>query len=309
MLNTISRQLLDFWGWIGIAPGWQFAAIEKFGHRLSCSYRLLSVLPNQCRLECDLKEFIERQIYFLGTYEPIEAYLFSRLLQPGMTVIDIGANVGQYTLLAATAVGETGAVHSFEPVPKIFAQISNNVRNNNLSNVHLNALGVWKEATFLNLGILNGMEDHCELYSVGFGNQANQVTTTAIALDSYVQSCNLRQVDLIKMDVEGAEYCALLGMVQTLKRDHPLLQMEINRPALERLGYTPEDIWKLVIEELGYEAYLIESQSCQKVTHFSKLKQSPNYLFVHPSRPTSVVNETSEFKAILRWSRSCKHIF
>ena len=89
----------------------------RCGPRLAETEFQRAVLPNGCSMHCDLRQHVDRHIYYLGAYEPVESYLFTRLLQPGMTVIDAGANIGQYTLLAATAVGSRGTVHCFEPVP------------------------------------------------------------------------------------------------------------------------------------------------------------------------------------------------
>ncbi|MBD1847247.1 FkbM family methyltransferase [Cyanobacteria bacterium FACHB-63] len=300
----MNRSLLNVWGWMGIAPGYRYIAVEQFGQNLAKNYALTCRLPNGCTLECNLKEFIERQIYFMGTYEPIESYVFSQLLAPEMVVVDIGANIGQYTLLAATAIGEQGSVHSFEPVPKLFERMKSNVRRNQLSNVRLNSVGIWQETTAMQLGLLSDSENHCELYSVGFSSGINQVTATAIALDDYVREQNLHQIDLIKMDIEGAEYSALLGMKNTLLSFYPTLLLEINRPALKNVGRTPEEIWQLMVEELKYDVYRIGLGGCQKVTHFPNQEQSTNYLFVHPSRPTSpIIQEQWQFKQLLRWSR------
>src|SRR5437016_14587639 len=92
---------------------------------------------------CDGSEGIQQSISFFGVYEMPSAYLFAKLLRPGMTVVDAGANVGQYTLLAATGVGPTGDVHSFEPVPSVFDVLEANVAHNQLLNVRLNRAGLW----------------------------------------------------------------------------------------------------------------------------------------------------------------------
>src|SRR5205085_1504296 len=81
---------------------------------------------------------VQRHIYFQGVYEPVEAYLFSRLAAPGMTVVDAGANVGQYTLIASARVGPSGAVHSFEPVPETYRVLAEHVAANRAANVVAN---------------------------------------------------------------------------------------------------------------------------------------------------------------------------
>src|SRR5262245_29727177 len=120
MLNTARRSLLRAWGRWGRAPGWYYQVSERWAPLIANGRSLEATLPNGCRMQCDLRDSIQRAIYFFGAFEPLDSYLFLKLVRPGMTVIDAGANVGQYTLLASQAVGSEGHVYSFEPIPAIF---------------------------------------------------------------------------------------------------------------------------------------------------------------------------------------------
>jgi FkbM family methyltransferase len=305
LVRDVNRQLLDFWGTLGIAPGWRYSAFEKFGERLSSGYLLSSELPNGCSLPCDLRDHVQRQIYFQGVYEPIEAYLFSCLVKPGMTVVDAGTNIGQYTLLASTLVGITGSVHGFEPVPDTFRRVSQNVTHNQLSNVHLNQAGLWQKAMPLRLSLSEDMENNSGAYSAGATNASKVVESVAISFDSYVKEHQISRVDLVKMDIEGAEHSALLGMRTVISRDHPILLMEVNRSALIKMNSSPEEILELMGKEFGYDAYLILENHCEKISDFSNVTQS-NFIFVHPSNRSDLVHQSWDFKTILRWSRSGK---
>jgi FkbM family methyltransferase len=305
LLQKIQRRWLDFWGMIGIAPGWHYAAFEKFGERLSNRWMCRAVLPNDCSLMCDLRDHVQRQIYFLGTYEPIEAYLFCHLIKPGMTIVDAGSNIGQYSLLASTSVGETGSVHSFEPIPAIFSQLSENVKSNRLSNVYLNQAGLWHSSMSIQLSLAPEMAQNCGAYSIGSSNDVTAVDAIAIALDEYVEQHQVKQVDLIKMDIEGAEYSALLGMQKTILRDRPVFLMEINRSALEKLDCNPERLWRLLVESFGYTAYRVGLESCELIDSFTDIVQG-NVILTHPSNPVDLVQTCWSFKDILRWGRRCK---
>lgn len=305
LLRDLQRQWLDLWGAIGIAPGWRYAAFEKFGERLSSRYIRRAVLPNHCSLCCDLRDHVQRQIYFLGTYEPLEAYLFSQLVKPGMTVVDAGANIGQYTLLAATILGARGTVHSFEPIPNTFLQLSENVRANTLFNVHLNQAGLWQKSMPIRLGLASDMAQNCGAYSVGVRDQETAVDAIAVALDDYAEQRNIQRIDFIKMDIEGAEHAALLGMQKIINRDHPVFLMELNPVALERLGYNTKDLWHLMVETFGYTVYRVDSEACVPIQSLAGIPQS-NLIFVHPSNPVDAIRTEWNFKQVLRWSRRCK---
>ncbi len=305
-IRNLSRRLLEIWAEIGIAPGWHYQTCEQFGEHLANSEPFLSLLPNRCQISCNLQDHVQRQIYFFGVYEPIEAYLFTRLLKPGMTVIDAGANIGQYTLLAATLVGDRGSVHSFEPVPATFEKLSQHVAANHLGNVSINQVALWNQPTVLTLGLADDMVNNIGSYSTGVVDIKTAVAAKGLPLDQYATEQGLERVDLIKMDIEGAELCALQGMETILRRDHPLLLLEINRLALERLGYVPAEIWSFLTRKLDYTAYEITLSGCQKLNQIEiDSIQQKNILFADSVTADSIEQDWN-FKQILRWARSGK---
>ncbi|MBD1847251.1 FkbM family methyltransferase [Cyanobacteria bacterium FACHB-63] len=305
LLRSIQRRALDLWGKIDIAPSWRYSAFERFGEALTRNYSRQAALPNHCVLQCDLRDHVQRQIYFLGTYEPIEAYLFCQLLKPGMTVIDAGASIGQYTLLAATGVGQAGTVHSFEPVSSTFSQLRRNVETNRLTNVHLNQAGLWHKSTSISLGLSPEMMQNFGAYSIGVLDQATEVSAIALTLDEYVEQHRIQKIDFIKMDIEGAEYAALMGMQGIIERDRPLFLMEINASTLERLGYQKSQIWQFIVKEQGYNAYQVGLNACTLLHSLDAITQS-NIIFVHRSCEVDLTHVVWNFKGVLRWSRRCK---
>jgi FkbM family methyltransferase len=202
--------LLRCWAKTCRAPGYLYYVVDRWGARFGTK-PLYSRIPGGCRLSCDLTDEVQRQIYFFGVYEPIHAYLFYQLLQPNMVVIDAGANVGQYTLLAATKVGRTGAVHSFEPVDTNFRRLSRHVAENEICNAILNRAALWNTDSRVKLGMPEGISGNFGAYSIRAQRSAAAVEAPAVQLDMYVEKMGLTRVDLIKMDIEGAEPYAIEG--------------------------------------------------------------------------------------------------
>jgi len=95
----------------------------------------LCELPGGARLRADLGEHVQRWIYFFGLYEEATVRWFRSFLRPGMVVLDVGAHVGQYSLLSASCVGPTGRVHSFKPNLVTYRLLSNNLALNDFRNV------------------------------------------------------------------------------------------------------------------------------------------------------------------------------
>lgn len=172
---------------------------------------------------------------------------FIKYLKPGMVAIDCGAHIGEYTLLFAYLVGERGEVHAFEPDPRVFPYLDENVRMNNLLNVFVNKLALAeceKEISFI-------LEDdptasHIIREGMNWKKSGQLVNVKGISLDAYARERGLRRIDAIKIDVEGAELAVLEGAVESLQKFQPgLIFVEVEggdadkvEKFLSRLGFS-----------------------------------------------------------------------
>src|SRR4030095_4117195 len=114
----------------------------KLAAEFDCRVPLTTRLGNGMTMQVAWADHVSRHILTAGYYEPDTVALFHRFIQPGMVVLDVGAHVGQYSLVASRLVGESGARHTFEPDPDTFAWLQGNCRRNNLTNVTLNRLAL-----------------------------------------------------------------------------------------------------------------------------------------------------------------------
>jgi FkbM family methyltransferase len=302
VLRSTIRFLLRTWSRFPKAPGYLYQIVERWGARLG-------VKPLECRLfngtkmSCDLGDQIQRQIYFFGAYEPIEVYLLTHLLRPGMVVIDAGANVGQHTLIAAVEVGRRGEVHAFEPVPKNFRRLVAHVSDNGLGDtVRTNRMALWHEAETVRLSLGSDKASDGG-YTIGAPSEAiHTVACSGIRLDDYVAERKLDRVDFIKMDIEGAEWFALKGATSVLARWRPTMLVEINRGTCRGLGYEPERIWEF-LTPYGYSMWAV-GQSPEMCRALSSLDgvEGVNVIFHTGQLPTSVIKGWS-YKSVLRFHR------
>ena len=185
-----------------------------------------------------------------GSYEPHVTKEIQKHLKPGDIFVDIGANLGYFTLLASGLVGPSGKVISFEPATKTYNFCKKNVELNKLTNVELYNNGLWNEKMTLIISDSNQLGGN---HISDKGDSIECITLDSLDLTP----------DMIKMDIEGAEPYALQGMVRTLKRCHPVIVLEINRHCLRTyFKKDTEDIWQL-LTDLGYEITVIPSN--QKV--------------------------------------------
>lgn len=191
-----------------------------------------------------------RSVYQFGILDSWELIVQKTLvdrLHKGDVFIDVGANVGFYTLLASALVGDTGQVHSFEPTPSTFAVLKEN--RGERTNIHLNQLALGEqegEATLADFGLLDsGLNSLHTLEHKGI--RSEKITVKITTLDSYCKEKNLKPT-MIKVDVEGMEYEVLQGAVETLRTARPVLILEVG-------AYEAYASLFVFLRANGYDAY------------------------------------------------------
>ena len=178
-----------------------------------CRVPLTATLGNGMVMEVVHGDYISGHILAQGYYEPEVVRVLEALLKPGSVFFDVGAHLGQYTLIASRLVGPSGQVHSFEPDPLTFRSLRGNCQRNSITNVRLTQAALSdREGTARfhfanNLDIGSNSLAECDPYNVS----GRSATVRCITLDGYRQAQATTRVDLVKMDVEGAELAALSG--------------------------------------------------------------------------------------------------
>ncbi|KUG07531.1 FkbM family methyltransferase [Solirubrum puertoriconensis] len=213
-------------------------------------------------LRLHLADWIPQHLYFLGDYEERGILFLEQHLRPGHVVLDVGANMGLYSLVASKMVGGTGQVYAFEPLPANADLLREHIAINRLSNVQLEQKAVSNVAGLMPLYTPppnnSGMAS-LRRYSDELGAP---VQVEVVTLDAYAES--LPAVHLIKLDIEGGEYQALLGMQRLLARHKPLLMLELQPNILGAASQTEFDIRQL-LSALGYRQYFVDKQG--RLTH------------------------------------------
>ena len=211
--------------------------------------------------------------------EEATASLFSRLLQPGMTVFDVGSNIGYYTLLAARAVGPEGQVHAFEATPAVAKRLAENVALNRFANVTVNHLAVCDREGDVEFNLQEDSEGNSMVVSDP-GHAS--VSVPATTLDAYVSRQGISRVDLIKIDVEGVEGLVLEGARTLLGGTQPpVLIIESNPATLRAAGNSPEQLCDR-LASFGYRCFGIEQLLPEPDSVW-------NILAIHSTHPTAEI--------------------
>ena len=187
---------------------------------------------------------LSQRLVSIGKYEEETTKLFNEILRDGMVVLDIGANIGYFSLIAAARVGESGKVFSFEPSKESFLLLSKNIKLNGYANVVPVEKAISKNVSKQQFFLVNDPASN-SLFRDASGelSQATvEVETTTI--DIFMRQYEIN-VDLVKMDVEGAETDVLDGMENTI-RNNPNLKIitEFSPRVLERCNHEPSAFLK-----------------------------------------------------------------
>lgn len=231
-------------------------------------------------IQADLGDFIGRTVYITGEWDPHVGRVLEQRLKPGGVFIDGGANIGYFTLLASQCVGDAGQVLSFEPNPAAYARLQNNIALNAASNITALNVGLGAEAGTAVLD--TGSEGNLGSASLRPGASHGEASIQIERLDDVVARRGLGRVSLVKLDIEGAEYAALLGMKSLLQRDRPDVVCEVSEWSLEKMGASREKLMSFM-RELGYVPTVISKVAVSNLAEGALYFQF-DVLFTHPGR-------------------------
>ena len=200
-------------------------------------------------------------------YEPEETELIKQLIKPDFICMDIGANIRYFTLLMAK-FSLFGHVYAFEPEPSNFEMLKQNIALNKFGDIT-----VYKEAVGDKNGTMplylcptnNGMH---RLYKSKWCSDKTDTYVYTNQLDDY----KFPKIDFIKMDIEGAEFGALQGMIELLIRDRPILMIEFHPMSIKEYGANPEKVYQFLYM-MGYRMRLIPNM---EYINYEQLYQKTN---------------------------------
>jgi FkbM family methyltransferase len=205
---------------------------------------------NGITYELHLNQLIDSAIYYDGYFEKDSAKAITTVVKPGMRVFDIGANIGCHLLPMAKLVGEKGYVIAFEPMEWPLKKLKRNIELNRLGNIIVE-----------NIGLSNVEEDKTINFRASWTIDKSEVkeskrpaTVHFTTIDNYVSAHNIKQVDFIKLDVDGYEYKILQGGRDVLMTYRPIILMELGDYTLRSVGDNIEDLINFLFS-LDYKFY------------------------------------------------------
>jgi FkbM family methyltransferase len=247
-------------------------SIYKIIHRLFSGHGIERIFPFNivyrwvmAYLKTDFTEvqghkmFLDRgDILNLSINDPagaLETELVKREVKKGDTVLDIGANIGYYSLIFAKIVGEKGRVFAFEPHPDNFELLRKNIAVNGYKNIIPVQKAVSDKSGLIKLYLSGNSVDH-QICDSGEGRSFIEVES--VRIDDYFFGQDTK-IDLIKIDTQGAEGLVLRGMPGLLKKNALKIIIEFWPPGLKKFNISSQEFFNL-IQEHGFKIFNINEQ-------------------------------------------------
>lgn len=225
---------------------------------------------NNFRMKLDLADWLGQHIFATGEYEPSTTALIQSLLKPGNVFVDVGANAGYFSLLAAKTIGKHGRVYAFEPAPETYKELVNNIHLNQFENIKTYPIAASNYQGSIDFSI--APETHKGLSSFRTIAGSKKLTVPTMQLDNVVDFP--LEIDLVKIDVEGAECRVLSGMNRIIRRCKPDFIIEISPAFLEEMGDSASLLYEMLIEH-QYDPFVINGTTLD--IHHSPLPNKIQY--------------------------------
>jgi FkbM family methyltransferase len=282
-------------------PGWRFDGFKTSAdpavhirHGLWCAANAQHsdhpvVVPwhEGTRLVLHLDNDLSYSLFAGGCYEPNEFAVLDRVLKPGMVFLDGGANEGVYTVFASARVGPTGRVIAVEPSLRELERLKANIKINRAANVIIADVALAERPRSVKLILAE--QQHAGQNTLGAFiyegvNSVDIRCVRAVTIDDLILTHGLSRLDIVKLDLEGAEFRALIGARNALREMRPLLLIEVSDAALVRQGGSRAALCNL-LESAHYVPLTIDDTTGAPVSWtLSGSPMSLNMVAVHNRR-------------------------
>lgn len=234
------------------------------------------------------EERIYSMIYtgYLNYPEIGEQEFCKNVIKQGMTVFDVGANIGQFSILFAHLVGQEGKVYSFEPVSSTIRRLKTHIALNGFDNVFTEQLAVLDKDN--EIATINIFPEGNSVWNT-IGNPSMPVKpvgkekVSTITIDTYCNEHGIKNIDYLKIDVEGAELEVLMGCKKLLKSQKiKLLQFEVSKKMFEGMGRNGSEIF-MFLYDFGYICYKILEDGTLSDSVLDTNSFFANFVAIHKS--------------------------
>lgn len=228
------------------------------------------------KLRVDRCRAMGAALFWTGFHEFREFQFLHRYLKPDMVFVDIGANLGEYSLFAAKRLA-AGKVLAFEPLTSIRAVLEENIRINNFGNINVFPVGLASEEQVMTIHEFEDVHEGLATFFPG-GRQSKSAREVELKrMDDLLTSHDPGRIDFVKIDIEGGELSALKGCRNMIARYRPVFMVEVNEETYRTAGYEVKDILDF-FADFNYKPYEIRRRGA--IARCGTLPAFDNILFM-----------------------------
>jgi FkbM family methyltransferase len=246
-------------------------------------------------MNVDETDFEEVPISLLcfGHYELEETNIVLKVLgmikKDNKVVLDIGANLGWYSLNILKKFTKS-EVYSFEPSKETFERLKNNFSLNNLLTDKLQNVGLYNEDGSIDFYYDKAGSGASSMKNIRERNTVEKISVPVKKLDNWCKEKNIKEIDFIKCDVEGAELFVYQGGKDTIEKYKPIIFSEMLRKWSAKFGYHPNDIIKFM-KDIGYNCYVIYNDKLKEINEVTEETVETNYFFLNRQKHADIIEK------------------
>jgi FkbM family methyltransferase len=221
------------------------------------------------------------EILNFDVYEKIDSQMVFRLIEPDFNILDIGANIGWYSLNIAKLYPKT-KITSFEPIPSTFVSLKKNIEINDVDNIQIYNFGLSNEEKSLKFYLQPDMSVSASATNITGSNNIAEITCNVKRLDDFIKEIDSK-IDFIKCDVEGAELFVFQGGIRTIQVNTPIIFTEMLRKWSAKFNYHPNEIISL-LGEFGYLCFAVNKERLIEIPLMDENTIETNFFFLHSEK-------------------------
>jgi FkbM family methyltransferase len=252
------RSLLRSEGvWNRVVPltGGLIGKLEPFMSRIGLLRPVWLQVEPGIKMLLDPSDLVSKTILksFWSRWEPAVWEAVSSRLSDGGVMLDVGAHIGYFTLKSSVRVGKSGRVVAFEPNPRTVETLRANVAASRAANVTVVPVACTDGETTVNIYDTSTQHNSggSSLSRANTGKESREFAVRGRPIDDVLRELGIQRVDVMKVDVEGAELYVLRGAKETLQRFHPKIVIEVFPHQLAGMNTTVEQLFSF-IRQMGY---------------------------------------------------------
>jgi FkbM family methyltransferase len=219
--------------------------------------------------------------------EKPELNMMRKLIKEHSTILDIGANIGWYTVNLPKLIPNV-QIYSFEPVPETFDYLRQNIEINNLENIKIFNFGFYDKEEIIPINYYPEYTGGTSIAKLLETDKVHSISCKFRKLDNFINENDLK-VDFIKCDTEGAEIFVFQGGLETLRNQRPIIFTEMLRKWAAKFNYHPNDMIKL-FNNIGYKCFYIDGDYLSEIKLMTDEILETNFFFLPEERKSFYKN-------------------